>query len=57
MWNYSNSSMDFDTPLESTFSIDEKLDEDVDEPNYSILSMGALSESTSMPITSDVRFL
>ena len=55
--NYSNSSMDSNTPSESTFSVDEKLDEDVDDPNSSILSMGAPSESTSMPITSDVRFL
>ena len=49
--------MDFDTPSESRFSEDEKLDEDVDDPNSSILSMGAPSDSTSMPITSDVRFL
>src|SRR5713101_3295600 len=53
----SNSSMDSDTPSESTFSADEGLDEDVDDPYSSLLSMGAPSESTSMPIISDVIFL
>ena len=57
MWNYSNASMDFDTPSKSTFSADEGLDEDVDDPYSSLLSMGAPSESTSMPIISDVIFL
>ena len=42
--------MDSDIPSESTFSIDEVLDEDVYEPYYSLLSMGGPSESTSIPI-------
>ena len=45
------------TPSESTFSADEGLDEDVDDPYSSLLSMGAPSESTSMPIISIVIFL
>ena len=57
MSNYSNSSMDSDTPSESTLSADEGVDEDVDDPYSSLLSMGAPSESTSMPIISDVIFL
>ena len=55
--NYSNSSMDFDTPSESTFFADEGLDEDVDDPYYSPLSIGAPSESTYMPIISADIFL
>ena len=57
IWNYSNSSMDSDTPWESTFSIDEGLDEDVDDPYSSLLSMGASSESTYMPIIPAAIFL
>ena len=57
IWNYSNSSIESDTPLESTFSADEGLDEDVDDPYYSLLSMGAPSESTFMPIISSLIFL
>ena len=49
--------MDSDTPLESTFSVDEGLDEDVDYPYSSLLSMGSPSESTSMLIISAVIFL
>ena len=49
--------MEYDTPLESTFFADEGLDEDVDDPYSPLLSMGAPSESTSMPIISDVIFL
>ena len=49
--------MDCDTPLESTFFLDEVLGEDVDDPYSYLLSMGAPSESTSIPITSNVIFL
>ena len=49
--------MDFDTTSGSTFSTDEGLDEDAHDPYYSILSMGAPFESTSMPIISAVIFL
>ena len=55
--NYSNSSMDSDTPSESTFYAHKGLDEYVDDPYSSPLSMGASSESTSMPIISDDIFL
>ena len=49
--------MDSDTPSKSTFSTDEGLDEDAHDPYYSLLSMGAPFESTSMPIISAVIFL
>ena len=49
--------MESDTPSESTFFADEGLYGDVDDPYSSLLSMGAPSESTSMPIISVVIFL
>ena len=49
--------MDSDTPSVSTFYADERLDEDAHDPYYSLLSMGAPFESTSMPIISAVIFL
>ena len=49
--------MDFDTPLESTFSTDEGMDEDVDDPYYSLLSMSAPYEFSCMPNIVDVLFL
>ena len=55
--NYSNSSMDSDTPSESTFYAHKGIDEDVDDPYSSPLSVGASSESTSMPIISNDIFL
>ena len=49
--------MDSNTPSKSTFSADEGLDEDVDDPYSSLLSMGRPFESTSMPIISAIIFL
>ena len=41
--------MDSDTPSGSILSSNEGLDEDVDDPYSSLLSMSAQSESTYMP--------
>ena len=49
--------MDSNTPSKSTFSIDKGLEEDVDDPYSSILSMGRPFESTSMPIIPSIIFL
>ena len=49
--------MDSDTPSKSTFHADEGLEEDVDDPYSSLLSMSAPSESTFMPIISNAMFL
>jgi hypothetical protein len=44
-------------PSESTLSSDECLDEDVDDPYSSLLSMNGPSESTCMPNILDVKCL
>ena len=49
--------MDSNTLSEYTFSVDEGLDEYAHDPYYSLLSMDAPFESTSMPIISAVIFL
>ena len=49
--------MDSNTPSKSTFSANRGLDKDVDDPNFSLLSMGRPFESTSMPIISAIIFL
>ena len=49
--------MVFEIPSESTLSLDECLDEDVDDPYSSLLTMNAPSESTCMPNISYVKCL
>ena len=49
--------MDSDTPSESTLSSNERLDEDVDDPYSSLLSMSAPSKFAYMPNISYVKSL
>jgi hypothetical protein len=49
--------MDSEIPSKSTLSSDELLDEDVDDPYSSLLSMNTPSESTCMPNISYVKIL
>jgi hypothetical protein len=49
--------MVFEVPSESTLSSNECLDEDVDDPYSSLLSMNVPYDSTCMPNISDVKCL